>query len=156
MSVFLVFLIHRLLKMLVSDFCITPHNWDYYFRRPLPEPKIAEFAVLSTLIRDLHPSFSRFDSRNWSPTSSGTFSVPPLLRPCPLALQLPHFPIGPLSPSKVQAFIWKVAWDLAPTLDIIQSFYPHLSLSPISCPLYVFDTESIFLVRGCGVDFSCC
>lgn len=35
-----------------------------------------------------------------------------------------------LVPSKVQPFLWKIVWNRAPTLEIIQSFYPHISLCP--------------------------
>lgn len=51
---------------------------------------------------------------------------------------VPPFPYRniwfPLAPSKVQAFLWKVAWNRAPTLDVIQKFHPHLSFAPMLCP----------------------
>lgn len=57
-------------------------------------------------------------------------SLPSLLAPSPLLsfLSLP-------SPFKVQGFLRKLAWSRGPTLDIIQSFYPRLTLLPNSCPL---------------------
>lgn len=46
------------------------------------------------------------------------------------------------SPSKVQGFLWKLALRRGPTIDITQSFNPHLTLFPNSCPLCLYAEES--------------
>lgn len=41
---------------------------------------------------------------------------------------------SPSIPSKFQASLWKVAWNRAPTLNIIQTFNPNLTPLPNVCP----------------------
>lgn len=45
-------------------------------------------------------------------------------------------------PIQIEAFLWKIAWNRAPTLDVVQTFSPKLALLPNMCPLCLATVES--------------
>lgn len=112
---------------------------DLPFWQNFTDLEVDEFLAIPTIIHQFHLS-----------------SPPPIVESGPLPLSV--YPLFPLSsqplvpitmiflfpircfvftfaPSKVQAFLWNYAWNRAPTLDIIQSFYPQISLCPNICSL---------------------
>lgn len=118
---------------LVFDFCPNPRCWDYYFLRSLIEREIAEFGP-SPL------SFATFILRLPGPTlgfgclpRSVPSRFPPFLRSWLSTVEYLFSPYDYLSSALAlqdSSFPLKLAWNRAPTLDVIQSFYPHLYLSP--------------------------
>lgn len=104
-------------------------------------PEVEEFLALSALIHQIHLSASSSDFRAWSLSPSEIFSVSSFF----LAPNSP-FPDFPythktmwfaLTPWKVQAFLWKIAWSRTPNWDVIQSFYPQFPLSKHLFPLLI-------------------
>lgn len=124
-------------------------------------PEVEEFLALSALIHQIHLSASSSDFRAWSLSPSEIFSVSSFF----LAPNSP-FPDFPythktmwfaLTPWKVQAFLWKIAWSRTPNWDVIQSFYPQFPfvqtfvpfayrrLNPMSTCFF-----TVFLFGNCG------
>lgn len=136
---------------LYLQFLSYPSNWNFHLRRNLTDPEIQEFVVFSDILHQVQPPSSSSNSRIWTLSPSGSFSVSSSFVPSLLALS-PSFPCKiiwfPLSPSKVQGFLWKLAWSLAPTLDI----FSHPTLTSFSYPTHV---HFVFLRRKLMTIFSC-
>lgn len=92
------------------------------------------------------PLAGRSDLRLWFASSFGFFYVSSFFST--ISSPSPHHPFPhrtiwfSLSPSKVQAFLWNIAWNRGSALDIIQAFYPHLTLFPNCYPLRLSVVES--------------
>lgn len=122
----------------ISSFLPLSSGWDFYFPGNLRASEIYELAtLLSTIIisiSSLPVLTSEFDSLFFRSVMVLTF-YPAIIQSL-LPSLFPHNIIQlSLSPSKVQAFLWKLAQNRGPTLDIIQSFYPHVSFTPPPPPL---------------------
>lgn len=92
---------------------------------------------LLAVINSFQIMTSHLNSRFWTPSPSNTFSVSSFsaLSSSPPSPLFSHKTICfSLSPSEVQAFLWKVAWNRGPTLGIIQRLFPHFALSPNFVP----------------------
>lgn len=121
---------------------------------------------LLVVLQNSLPSPSRSNARHWSLISLGLFSVSSFFYAFSAPSSSPSFThktvwTSSIS-SKVQVFLWKNAWNHAPTLDIIQSFNPNPILLPnvyslcLNCgnhkpsfyplPLYLESLETYFPV----------
>lgn len=122
-------------------------SWNPHFHRNLRESEIDDLANLLVVIQAFQIVPSRSDIRLRSLSSS----LSPLgilvlfaISSSPSYSPFPHRIIWFfLSPSKVQEFLWKIAWNRGPTLNIIQAIYPHIALSLNYRPLCLSASESI-------------
>lgn len=97
-----------------------------------------------------NPHLFRSNPKTWTISLSGPFPFPlssPLSHPNPHPLPSP-FPISlyafPFSPSKVQGFLWKVAWNRGPTLDAFNpSTLMFLSYGTSVLFIYQMQTRTI-------------
>lgn len=133
-------------------------NWNFHFCRNLKDSEINKLENLLAIIRDYQIFLLTLDyGHSLLPESSRFSHFIPLSHPLPCLLP---FPIGfwfSLSPFKVQAFLWKIAWNHGPSLDIIQ-VYPHVacfqtlvlcvSLQP--CPMPICFSIAL-QIGGCGI-----
>ncbi|XP_026430763.1 uncharacterized protein LOC113327856 [Papaver somniferum] len=121
--------------------------WSFHFKRILRDVEVTQLMSMLLLIGDSPPSLSNLpDSRSWTPSSSGTFSVKSTY------LSLSEFPRDPSSPPfpyksiwnnhvppKVCFFYWTAALCKISTQDSLQ----HRSYSLASrCPLCKSERES--------------
>lgn len=121
-------------------------NWDFHFRWNLRDPEIIELSSLLVVLQNSLLSLSRYRCSSWSLTSSGLFSVSFFFSALSALSSSPSFLhktewTSPI-PSKLQAFLWKIAWNRVPTLNIIQSFNPNLTLLPNICSLCLLAAET--------------
>lgn len=100
--------------------CFPPFNWDFHFCRNLRDSELEEFITFSALIHEFQTSPSRSDSRvrsfssnHFSVSSFSAINFTPLVSP----FRSRSIRFSPV-PSKIQAFLWKIAWIKAPTLDV--------------------------------------
>lgn len=131
-----------------------------FFGEYLRESEIEEFVKFSALIQEFQTVPSHSNARVWSLSSSGVFSVSSFfaaISSTPTASPFRHRIICfPLSPSKVQAFLWKIAQNRGPTLDVIQSFHLHLTRLPNHCPLCLLAAETnVHLFLHCPLAGGC-
>lgn len=128
----------------------------------LKDSKIDNLASLLAIIQPFQITSSRSDSRLWIPSNSGTFSVSSFFSAISSSSSsFPHRPIWfPLSPSKVQAFLRKVAWNRGPLLTSFKSSSPHfIYLQTIaSCASLQLNPTLIWLsiallAGGCEANF---
>ena len=110
------------------------------FRHNLTDSEIEHFHGLLLSLRSVHLFPSIADSRGWSLSSTGLFTVKSFL----LALSLPPTPLlfHPTkflwiskAPSKVRTFSWLVAHRKVNTNDLLQLRRPYRSLNPLWCIL---------------------
>lgn len=105
------------------------------------------FSLLS-IISPLAPFASRSNSRSWSLSTSGSFSVSSFLAKLSFSSPpyLSTFPFKtiwfPLVPSKFQGFLWVIAWGRALTQDRFQIFISVSSLFPHICLLRFTNSKS--------------
>lgn len=151
-------------KGVVSDFFFPPSDWNLHLRRNLRDPVIQEYAELLAIPLPFQPFASRSDSRTWTISPSGIFSVSSFSSAISSNPVAPTFPCEtlwfPLSPTKFQGFLWKIAGTHGPILDVIQSFYPYLTLLQTLVPFASQRKRPIitcsFTVRSAGNDGANC
>lgn len=100
---------------LISSFISTDNGWDLHFCRNLRDSEINRLVNLLAVLHSSQVTSSQLDSRLWSPSLSANFSVSSFYSAISAHSPSPPFPHRTiwfsLSPSKVQAFLWKVAWN---------------------------------------------
>ncbi|KAJ9680549.1 hypothetical protein PVL29_019768 [Vitis rotundifolia] len=125
-----------------------PLSWNFNFRRNLTDSEIELLQSLMLSLSSVRLSPSSADSRVWSLSSSGLFSV----RSFFLALSKVSNPIlflpakflwSSKAPSKVKALAWVVAHGKVNTNDKLQLRRPYKSLCPQWCILCKGNGESI-------------
>lgn len=112
------------LKEVVLGFFSSPSDWNLHLWRNHRDPKIQEYAELSAILQQFQALVTRNDSRIWTISPSGIFSVSSFFSTISSNPVGPPFPYNPiwfsLSPSKVQEFLWKIA--MWPYLDVSNPF----------------------------------
>ncbi|WJZ89514.1 hypothetical protein VitviT2T_008730 [Vitis vinifera] len=125
-----------------------PLSWNFNFRRNLTDSEIDLLQSLMSFLSSVLFSPSLTDSRAWSLSSSGLFSVKSFF----LALSKVSNPIlflpakflwSSKAPSKVKALAWLVAHGKVNTNDKLQLRRPYKSLGPQWCILCKGNGESI-------------
>ena len=143
-----------------------PSSLNLIFWRNLTDSKIEHFQGLLLSLGSVHLSPSIADSRGWSLSSKGLFTVKSFLlalslSPTPPLFHLAKFLWSSKAPSKVKAFSWLVAHKKVNTNDLLQLRRPYRSLNPSGVffvkakerPLITF----FFIVPSlvdCGTSFS--
>ncbi|KAL6346450.1 hypothetical protein AAG906_033246 [Vitis piasezkii] len=125
-----------------------PLSWNFNFRRNLTD---SEIDLLQRLMSSLHSvllSPSSSDSRAWSLSSSGSFSVKSFFNALskdsnPLMFLPAKFLWSSKVPSKVKALAWLVAHGKVNTNDKLQLRRPYKALCPQWCILCKGNGESI-------------
>ncbi|RVW90769.1 putative ribonuclease H protein [Vitis vinifera] len=125
-----------------------PLSWNFNFRRNLTD---SEIDLLQRLMSSLHSvllSPSSSDSRAWSLSSSGSFSVKSFFYALskdsnPLMFLPAKFLWSSKVPSKVKALAWLVAHGKVNTNDKLQLRRPYKALCPQWCILCKRNGESI-------------
>ncbi|RVW19678.1 Structural maintenance of chromosomes protein 3, partial [Vitis vinifera] len=125
-----------------------PLSWNFNFRRNLTD---SEIDLLQRLMSSLHSvllSPSSSDSRAWSLSSSGSFSVKSFFYALsrdsnPLMFLPAKFLWSSKVPSKVKALAWLVAHGKVNTNDKLQLRRPYKALCPQWCILCKGNGESI-------------
>ncbi|RVW41858.1 putative ribonuclease H protein [Vitis vinifera] len=138
-----------------------PLSWNFNFRRNLTD---SEIDLLQRLMSSLHSvllSPSSSDSRAWSLSSSGSFSVKSFFYALskdsnPLMFLPAKFLWSSKVPSKVKALAWLVAHGKVNTNDKLQLRRPYKALCPQWCILCKGNGESIdhfFFIVPSPLDF---
>lgn len=141
----LVFNLSDLKGVVVSSFFYFPFEWSLHLRMNLRDLEIQEYTELSAILQQLQPSVTRTYYRTWTIPPSGTFSVSSFF------LTISSNPVAPLFPFSLSGFSFlfqstrislENCMEQWPYLRCYQSFYPHLTLLPNSCPLCLSAKES--------------
>lgn len=130
----------------ISCFLSLSSNWEFHFPRNIRDSEIDELSSLLNHIQNFHLSPSRSASRFWSLSASGLYFVLPF----PLLFLTSHpqffFPYKTIwfsrIPSKILAFLGKIAWNPSPTLDVVQSFFSQCYHVPNVCSLCLVAVEA--------------
>lgn len=111
------------------------------------DPEIVELSSLLVLLYNFYLSPSCLDSCLWSLTCSSFSQYPLFFFFFAISLHLSsesfcHKKIwaSPIH-SNIQAFLWKIVWNCAPTIDVIQSFKSNITLMHIVCSLCLYEAE---------------
>nr|CAN75609.1 hypothetical protein VITISV_002943 [Vitis vinifera] len=125
-----------------------PLSWNFNFRRNLTDSEIDLFQRLMSSLHSVLLSPSSSDSRAWSLSSSGSFSVKSFFYALskdsnPLMFLPAKFLWSSKVPSKVKALAWLVAHGKVNTNDKLQLRRPYKALCPQWCILCKRNGESI-------------
>ncbi|RVX19857.1 hypothetical protein CK203_005103 [Vitis vinifera] len=134
-----------------------PLSWNFNFRRNLTDSEIDLLQRLMSSLNSVLFSPSSLDSRVWSLSSSGLFSVKSFFLALskvsnPLMFLPAKFLWSSKVPSKVKALAWLVAHGKVNTNDKLQLRRPYKALYPQWCILCKGNGESIdYLFLHCLV-----
>ena len=125
-----------------------PLSWNFNFRRNLTNTEIDLLQRITSSLSSVFFSPSLADSRAWSLSSSGLFSVKSFFLALskvsnPILFLLAKFLWSSKAPSKVKALAWLVVHGKANTNDKLQLRRPYESLYPQWCILCKGNGESI-------------
>lgn len=136
---FLVSLTFMCLKMALSPVSSPLLNWNLHLWRNLTEPEIQEFADLSDILHQFQPSPSNCDSRIWTISPSGTFTVSSFFSAISSSPFTPPFLFKPslsFQSSRISSEISLESWAyfryypvLLPSPNPPTQFLPPLSIS---------------------------
>ncbi|RVW16200.1 putative ribonuclease H protein [Vitis vinifera] len=125
-----------------------PLSWNFNFRRNLTDSEIDFLQRLMSSLHSVLLSPSSSDSRAWSLSSSGSFSVKSFFYALskdsnPLMFLPAKFLWSSKVPSKVKTLAWLVAHGKVNTNDKLQLRRPYKALCPQWCILCKGNGESI-------------